>query len=166
MKTSLARQPSTRHKEDTAMTLDDGPARTRASRLNELWARWLSNSALGAVVGHWASKTIALPQLRRLAGAEIPWTPLRNPVSDSTVVLVTTAGVHLRSAPRSTSIVIQPFASSRKMQCRPTSRFHTRPTTERTSSRTSTWYFRSSVYGSLRPSTSLDVWPRITTVSA
>ena len=98
MKTSLAQQPSTRHKEDAAMILDDGPARTRAGRLNELWARWLSNSALGAVVGHWASKTIALPQLRRLAGSEIPWTPLRNPVSDSTVVLVTTAGVHLRSA--------------------------------------------------------------------
>jgi D-proline reductase (dithiol) PrdB len=82
---------------EEAISQNDGPARTRAGRLNELWARWLSNSALGAVVGHWASKTIALPQLRRLAGAEVPWVPLRKSLSDSIVVLISTGGVHLRS---------------------------------------------------------------------
>ncbi len=74
-----------------------GPVRTRAGRLNELWARWLSGSRLGAAVGHLASRIISLPQLRRLATGEIPWTPLRKPLADCTVVLLTTGGVHLRS---------------------------------------------------------------------
>src|SRR5438874_8053248 len=75
----------------------DGPARTRAGLLNELWAQWISNNRLGNAVGRWLARMIALPQLRRLAGGAIPWTPLRKPVSECTVVLVTTAGVHLRS---------------------------------------------------------------------
>ena len=79
------------------MSQHNGPMRTRAGWLNECFARWISNSALGESFGHWASKTIALPQLRRLVGAEIPWTTLRKPLSDSTVVLLSTGGVHLRS---------------------------------------------------------------------
>jgi D-proline reductase (dithiol) PrdB len=79
------------------MSEHDGPARTRAGRLNELFARWISNSRLGAATGRLASKTIALPQLRRLVGADIPWTPLRKPLSDCTVALISTGGVHLRS---------------------------------------------------------------------
>ncbi len=75
----------------------DGPVRTRAGRLNEVWARWFTGSRLGAAVGHWASRIISLPQLRRLATGEIPWTPLRKPISDCTVVLLTTGGVHLRT---------------------------------------------------------------------
>ncbi len=74
-----------------------GPVRTRAGRLNELWARWLSGSQFGARVGHWASRIISLPQLRRLATGEIPWTPLRKSISDCTVVLLTTSGVHLHT---------------------------------------------------------------------
>jgi hypothetical protein len=50
---------------------------------------------VGTAFGHWISKTIALPQLRRLVVGEIPWKPLRKPVSDSTVVLISTGGVHL-----------------------------------------------------------------------
>ena len=96
MKKELAQQPAMRRGEEAAETNDDGPARTRAGRLNEWFARWITNSARGGALGHWASKTIALPQLRRLTGAEIPWTPLRKPLSASTVVLVTTGGVHLR----------------------------------------------------------------------
>lgn len=38
-----------------------------------------------------------MPQLRRLAVGEGPWTPLRKSLSDSTVVLISTGGVHLRS---------------------------------------------------------------------
>ena len=97
MKRSLAQERSTHTKEEGAVSHDDGPVRTRVGWLKESWARWLSNSTLGAACGHWASKTIALPQLRRLADAEVPWTPLRKSLSDSTVVLLSTGGVHLRS---------------------------------------------------------------------
>lgn len=75
----------------------DGPARTRAGRLNELLARWISNSARGEAFGRWVSKAIALPQLKRLVTEPTPWTPLRKDLTDATVVLVSTAGVHLRS---------------------------------------------------------------------
>ncbi len=93
---SLAQKHSTPAKEEAAMTQAQGPARTRAGRLNEFFARWITSSALGGRFAHWLSKTISLPQLRRLAGAEVPWTPLRKPLSDSTVVLISTGGVHLR----------------------------------------------------------------------
>lgn len=76
---------------------DGGPVRTHIGWLKESWAGWLSNCALGAAFGRWASRTIALPQLRRLAVGEVPWTPLRKPLSDSTVVLISTGGVHLRT---------------------------------------------------------------------
>jgi len=79
-----------------AMTPVGGPVQTPIGRLKESWARWITNTALGAAFGHWASKTIASPQLRRLAGGAIPWTPLGKALSDSTVVLISTGGVHLR----------------------------------------------------------------------
>jgi D-proline reductase (dithiol) PrdB len=78
---------------------EPGPARTRAGRLNELLARWITGSDRGGRFGRWVSRTISLPQLRRLVGAEIPWTPLRKPLSDATVVLISTGGVHLRRDP-------------------------------------------------------------------
>jgi len=77
------------------VSTQDGPVRTHAARLNEFWARWLSNSALGERFGHWAGRTISLPQLRRLVDTDIPWTPLGKPLSKCTVVLVSTGGVHL-----------------------------------------------------------------------
>ncbi|HEY3042225.1 MAG TPA: glycine/sarcosine/betaine reductase selenoprotein B family protein [Pyrinomonadaceae bacterium] len=77
----------------------NAPARTRAGWLNEIWARWLSGSRLGGAFGHWVSRLISVPQLRRLAAGEIPWTPLRKPLADCTVVLLTTGGVHLRTDP-------------------------------------------------------------------
>ncbi len=100
-------KPSKDTREETAnvvcevcnVTQHDGPVRIRAGRLNEFFARWISNTAMGSAFGHWLSKTIALPQLRRLVGARIPWAPLRKPLSDSTVVLVSTGGVHLHSDP-------------------------------------------------------------------
>ena len=73
-------------------------------RLKEFYANRIRNSALlfgvipiGTAFGRWISKLIALPQLRKLTGGEIPWTPLRKPLSESTVALVSTGGVHLRS---------------------------------------------------------------------
>jgi D-proline reductase (dithiol) PrdB len=82
---------------DRARSRDDGPVRTSIGWLKECWARWISGSPLGTAFGHWASKAIALPQLRRLAGGEIPWTPLRESLTDITVALVSTGGVHLRT---------------------------------------------------------------------
>src|SRR5262249_18471805 len=90
MDTSITETKSTKRLED------DGPLRTRMGWLKESWARWISNSALGSAFGHFASKTIALPQLRRLAAGGISWTPLRKSLSDSAVALVSTGGVHLR----------------------------------------------------------------------
>lgn len=78
-------------------TSSRGPARTHIGWLKEFWVRFLSNTEFGAAVGHFASRAIALPQLRRLSVGAIPWTPLRKPLSECTVVLVSTGGVHLRS---------------------------------------------------------------------
>jgi D-proline reductase (dithiol) PrdB len=81
--------------EDEVTGVPGEPVRTRAGRLNELWARWFSNTELGGRFARWISRTISLPQLRRLTDEKIPWTPLRKPLSECTVVLITTGGVHL-----------------------------------------------------------------------
>lgn len=72
-------------------------------RFKEFYASRVRNSALlfgvvpvGTAFGRWISKLIALPQLRKLTGGEVPWTPLRKPLAESTVALVSTGGVHLR----------------------------------------------------------------------
>jgi D-proline reductase (dithiol) PrdB len=96
MSTSTMEKTSTSHA-GPSQTRNEGPVRTRIGWLKEAWARWITNSALGTAFGHFASRTIALPQLRRLAVGEIPWTPLRKSISDCTVVLISTGGVHLRS---------------------------------------------------------------------
>lgn len=96
MATPKAETRSATHPEPTRLR-NDGPVRTRIGWLKESWARWITNSVLGSGFGHWASKTIALPQLRLLAKGETPWTPLRKSPSDSTVVLISTGGVHLRN---------------------------------------------------------------------
>lgn len=44
-------------------------------------------------------KAITLPQLRHLADGDIPWAPLRKPLSACTVALISTGGVHLNSDP-------------------------------------------------------------------
>ena len=83
-------------------TQDRGPA--RSGWLKAFLPHKLHNSALlfglmpiGSAFGRWISKTIALPQLRKLAVGRIPWTPLRKPLSQSSVVLISTGGVHLAS---------------------------------------------------------------------
>ena len=77
---------------------------TPAGRLKKFFSERVFNSAtlfgvipVGTAFGRWISRLIALPQLRRLAVGEIPWVPLRKTLSESTVVLISTGGVHLRS---------------------------------------------------------------------
>jgi D-proline reductase (dithiol) PrdB len=85
--------------EEADMTPADGPVRTRAGLLNEALAHWISNGARGHAFGEWLSKTIALPQLRRLTDGPIPWAPLHRPLSACTVALISTGGVHLKGDP-------------------------------------------------------------------
>src|SRR5262249_3080468 len=61
-------------KEEDKLGEHGGPQRTRLNFVNELGARWLSNTKSGARFGRWLSRTIALPQLRRLTDERIPWT--------------------------------------------------------------------------------------------
>jgi D-proline reductase (dithiol) PrdB len=74
------------------------------SWLREFLGPRIYNSALlfgvvpvGSAFGRWVSKLIALPQLRKLAVGKVPWAPPRKPLAESTVVLISTGGVHLRS---------------------------------------------------------------------
>ena len=95
MNTSTSRTRSTRQPKP-ARTRDEGLVRTRTGGLFNS-ATLFGVIPVGTAFGHWISKMIALPQLRRLAVGEVPWTPLRKSLSDSTVVLISTGGVHLRS---------------------------------------------------------------------
>src|SRR5947199_6504206 len=72
------------------------PRRTPANPVMEALMRWVSGTGRGQTLGHWLSRTIALPQLRRLTADAIPWSPLQRPLREATVALVTTSGVHLR----------------------------------------------------------------------
>jgi D-proline reductase (dithiol) PrdB len=73
-------------------------------RLRALLGDRIFNSAvlfgvvpIGTRIGRWISKVMALPQLRRLVDSDIPWAPLRKPLTETTVALISTGGVHLRS---------------------------------------------------------------------
>lgn len=73
-------------------------------RMRDFFNNRIRNSAvlfgvlpIGTAFGRWISRVIALPQLRKLAVGAVPWTPLRKPLADCTVALISTGGVHLRS---------------------------------------------------------------------
>jgi hypothetical protein len=72
------------------------PRRTPVNPAMEAVLRWVSGTGRGQALGHWLSRTIALPQLRRLTADTIPWSPLQRPLREATIALVTTSGVHLR----------------------------------------------------------------------
>jgi hypothetical protein len=72
------------------------PGRTPVNPGTEAALRWVSGTGRGQAFGSWLSRTIALPQLRRLTKDAIPWSPLQRPLREATVALVTTSGVHLR----------------------------------------------------------------------
>ena len=78
------------------MNNQTSPQRTHASPVMEAVVHWVSGTGRGQALGHWMSRTLALPQLRRLTSDAIPWSPLQRPLREATVALVTTSGVHLR----------------------------------------------------------------------
>ena len=78
------------------MNHQTSPRRTPANPVMEALMHWVSGTGRGQALGHWLSRTIALPQLRRLTSDAIPWSPLQRPLREATVALVTTSGVHLR----------------------------------------------------------------------
>jgi hypothetical protein len=70
------------------------PARTGVGAWNDFMERLYVNR-----IGHWASRTISFPQLRKLIRGDIPWAPLGKPLAECKVVLLSTGGVHLQSDP-------------------------------------------------------------------
>ena len=66
-------------------------------RIREALVRWTNDSPFGQRVLYWFGKTVGRLQLRLLLKptGDIPWTPLKKPLSEATVALVTTSGVHL-----------------------------------------------------------------------
>jgi len=70
---------------------------TPGNRARETLARWADRSALGQRVAYWIGKTAGGAQLRlKFKGEQpVPWTPLKKPLAEATVALVTTGGVHL-----------------------------------------------------------------------
>ncbi|HEY1352811.1 MAG TPA: glycine/sarcosine/betaine reductase selenoprotein B family protein [Ktedonobacteraceae bacterium] len=77
------------------MNEHDAPTRTPINPLGERILRWISGSRSGHAFGHWLSKLVAIPQLKRLSEGEIPWAPLLRPIARAKVAIVTTSGVHL-----------------------------------------------------------------------
>ena len=78
------------------MNHQTSPRRTPVNPAMEAVQRWVSGTGRGQALGHWLSRTIALPQLRRLTADALLWSPLQRPLRAATVALVTTSGVHRR----------------------------------------------------------------------
>jgi D-proline reductase (dithiol) PrdB len=74
------------------------PHLTQINDFMERAVRSLTGEGRGQSVVRWLARTFGARDLRRLGTAtgEIPWTPLRRPIADATVALVSTSGVHLR----------------------------------------------------------------------
>ncbi len=64
--------------------------------MREALVRWINASPFGQSVGYWLGKTLGGLQLRLLKPTgDIPWAPLKKPLSEATIALITTGGVHL-----------------------------------------------------------------------
>lgn len=71
---------------------------TPGNRVREIFVHWADVSPLGQRAAYWIGKTASGLQLRlkKLYAPEaIPWTPLKKPLAEATIALVTTGGVHL-----------------------------------------------------------------------
>jgi len=67
------------------------------SRWREWAARKANDAAWAEKLGYWTAKAPGVLQLRWRVGKarDIPWTPLKRPLAEATVALLTTGGVHL-----------------------------------------------------------------------
>ncbi len=83
------------------MTQQGNPRLTPVNRIVERATRSLTGEGRGQSVGEWLGRTFGARDLRRLGTThgDIPWTPLRLPLSSDTVALINTAGVHHRADP-------------------------------------------------------------------
>lgn len=71
---------------------------TPIDRRRERGLRWTNESAWGEGFARWLGSTFGGWQLRLerfRPSSDIPWAPLRRPLSQATVALVSTAGIHL-----------------------------------------------------------------------
>ena len=72
---------------------------TPISRRRERGVQWANDSAWGEHVSRWLGITLGGFQLRlkliHPSSSDIPWAPLRRPLVEATVAIVSTAGVHL-----------------------------------------------------------------------
>jgi D-proline reductase (dithiol) PrdB len=82
--------------EEHPMTQHAGPHLTPVNGIVERATRSITGEGRGQSVGQWLGRTFGARDLRRLGTSrgDIPWTSLRRPVSETTVALVNTAGVH------------------------------------------------------------------------
>jgi D-proline reductase (dithiol) PrdB len=72
---------------------------TPINRFRERAVRWMNDTQAGQRFARWFGKTAGGLQWRllmKVAGV-IPWTPLKRPLSEATIAIVTTSGVHLCS---------------------------------------------------------------------
>lgn len=73
---------------------------TPINRLRERMVRFANDTARGRRLAYWTGKTLGSLQFRLLRirpSNTIPWTPLKRPLAEATIALVTTGGVHLCS---------------------------------------------------------------------
>ena len=73
---------------------------TPIGRRRERGLRWTNDSAWGERFARWLGRVLGGWQFRLehiRPSSDIPWTPLRCPLAQSTVAIVSTAGVHLCS---------------------------------------------------------------------
>lgn len=63
--------------------------------LQRAFLRWLTETRSGRAFGVRLSRALSLPQLRRMTLETVPWSPLRRPLAEATVAIVTTSGTHL-----------------------------------------------------------------------
>ncbi len=69
---------------------------TPTNRVREFGVRLANDTEWGKNLAYWIGKVLGGLQLRLIMKSpqDIPWTPLKRPLSQATVALVTTGGVH------------------------------------------------------------------------
>ncbi|HLZ58317.1 MAG TPA: glycine/sarcosine/betaine reductase selenoprotein B family protein [Ktedonosporobacter sp.] len=79
--------------------MEKNPRLASINRFRKRAVEWANDSERGERFARWLGKATGGLQLRLLfrPGTAIPWTPLKKPLAQATVAIVTTGGVHLCS---------------------------------------------------------------------